>query len=92
LGKTLATSLVADGSSSPDDAFNEFSNMFCGHIMNKLRASNQATFRHFLPMETSGSTIPDRPPEARMTVAIQSIVLDVRLWIHRVPLPTEKAG
>lgn len=90
LGAILAKSLVGDAPMPPEDAFNEFSNMFCGHIMNNLRASNQAVFRHFLPVEEQESKLPSRPPDACITVAIQHIVLNVQLWIDRVNRPLEK--
>jgi len=90
LGAILAKSLVGDAPMPPEDAFNEFSNMFCGHIMNHLRASNQATFRHFLPVEELESKLPSRPPDAFITVAIQHVVLNVQLWVDRVNGTVEK--
>src|SRR5208283_4128180 len=41
LGELLAHALLDERPSSGPDAFNEFVNMFCGHIMNKIRASDQ---------------------------------------------------
>jgi hypothetical protein len=90
LGTILAKSLVGDAPTPSEDAFNEFSNMFCGHIMNNLRASNQAVFRHFLPMEELESKMPSRSPDACITVAIQHVVLHVQLWVDRVNRPVEK--
>jgi hypothetical protein len=90
LGRILAQALLENHPSSPEDAFNEFSNMFCGHIMNKIRASDKVAFRHFLPLTAPESSRPTRPPEARMTVAVESIVLDVQLWINRIPAILEK--
>ena len=89
LGRILANSLLEDRPSSPEDAFGEFSNMFCGHIMNKIRTSDKVAFRHFLPLPASESLRPSRPPEARMTVAIESVTLDVQLWIGRDASLTE---
>ncbi len=91
LGRVLAEALLEDTPTSPEDAFNEFSNMFCGHIMNKIRASDKVAFRHFLPVPAREVQVPARFPEARMTVAVESIVLDVKLWIHPVPASLEKA-
>ncbi len=91
LGQVLANSLLADKATSPEDAFNEFSNMFCGHIMNKIRVSDETVFRHFLPRPTLEIGPPNRPPDARMTVAIESIVLDVQLWINPEPVDPKKA-
>ncbi len=81
LGQILAKALLEDRPSSPEDAFCEFSNMFCGHIMNKIRTSDKVAFRHFLPLPASEALQPSRPPEARMMVALESVVLDVQLWI-----------
>jgi len=91
LGRVLADALLGDKATSPTDAFNEFSNMFCGHIMNKIRVSNKTVFRHFLPRPTLEIAPPDRLPDARMTVAIESIVLDVQLWINPKPVDPTKA-
>lgn len=91
LGGVLAKALLEDRPTSPEDAFSEFSNMFCGHIMNKIRASEKVAFRHFLPLPASDFNPPSRAPEARMTVAIESVMLDVQLWINSDSLLPEKA-
>jgi len=90
LGMLLASSLQQTGTHASRDAFNEFVNMFCGHIMNKIRNSDRVAFRHFLPFELSPQAWPARSPEAMMTVAIQDIPLNVLLWIDPVPTPSEK--
>ena len=82
LGGILARALLEDKPTSPEDAFSEFSNMFCGHIMNKIRVSDKVAFRHFLPLAVPEASRPGRPADARMTVAIESVVLDVELWIN----------
>jgi hypothetical protein len=92
LGDLLARSLLDDRPSSGQDAFNEFTNMFCGHIMNKIRASENVAFRHFLPFPISQPEWPTRQPDAKMTVAIQSIPVDVQLWIDPVSSAVEKRG
>ena len=60
--------------------------------MNKIRASDKVAFRHFLPLPAADSDLPARPPEARMTVAIETIPLDVLLWINDSPAGSEKGS
>lgn len=82
LGKILSRALGEDETLNTEDAFDEFVNMFCGHIMNKIRSSEKVIFRHFLPFQLLMGDRINRPPEAEMTVAIQEIPLNVRLWIE----------
>jgi len=91
LGELLASSLLEDLPVSPEDAFGEFANMFCGHIMNKIRRSDAVDFRHFLPTDLPYSGKPDRPADARMAVAVGGLLLDVELWIESVPEALGKA-
>ncbi len=91
LGASLASTLLEDRPSTGADAFSEFANMFCGHIMNKIRGSEEVAFRHFLPQPAPDSGWPARPPEARMTVAVAKIPLEVQLWIDQVPVTLERA-
>lgn len=88
LGDVLARALLEDRLTNSEDAFNEFANMFCGHIMNKIRTGG-VSFRHFLPIPISNMEKPPRPAEARMTVAIESIILEVELWIDRHSMEPE---
>jgi hypothetical protein len=60
--------------------------------MNKIRASENVAFRHFLPFHLSQWEWPARPPDAKMTVALQSIPVDVQLWIDPVPATIERTG
>ncbi len=92
LGDLLARSLRDDRPSGGLDAFNEFTNMFCGHIMNKIRTSETVAFRHFLPFPISRVEWPSRDPEAKMTIAIQSIPVDVQLWIDPISSKIESLG
>jgi hypothetical protein len=91
LGFLLSRSLSNPSMAAGEDAFNEFVNMFCGHIMNKIRNSDRVAFRHFLPFELTPQDLPSRPPEAMMTVAIQEFPLNVQLWIDPAP-PVEVGG
>jgi hypothetical protein len=81
LAALFQTALVGKNAQGDDDAFNEFVNMFCGHMMSKIRATEQVPFRHFLPQRPDIDSWPGRAPEAVMTVSIQHIPLKVELWV-----------
>jgi hypothetical protein len=83
LGKLMAKNLLQMDDPGPyaADAFSEFVNMFCGHLMNKIRDTEKASFRHFLPLDLPKRHWPKTPPDSSLTVGVGTHLLQIDLWL-----------
>jgi hypothetical protein len=83
LGTLLAKKLLQfEGTGSySEDAFSEFVNMFCGHLMAKIRDQEKGSFRHFLPLELPEQDWPQETPDANLVVGVANHLLEIRLWL-----------
>ncbi len=68
------------------DAFNEFVNLFCGHLLTSLRRSVQGAFNPYLPQISSPEQWPPHQPQFSMALLVEDMPVEVRLWII-VPSP-----
>lgn len=83
LGSLLAKKLLQFEGSGPyaEDAFGEFVNMFCGHLMAKIRDKEKTSFRHFLPLDLPEQEWPREIPDANLVVGVANHLLEIRLWL-----------
>lgn len=71
----------------PEDAFQEFVNIYCGHLMTYLWGKSGSHFDSFLPIPTTPKDWPAAAPSASCAFLVENIPVEVRLWIK-----AEKAG
>jgi hypothetical protein len=83
LGTLLAKKLLQFEGTGPyaEDAFGEFVNMFCGHLMAKIRDHKKTSFRHFLPLDLPERDWPQETPDANLVVGVANHLLEIRLWL-----------
>ena len=70
-----------------EDAFQEFVNIYCGHLMTYLWGKSGSHFDSFLPVPTHPGDWPKGTPSASCAFLVENIPVEVRLWIK-----AEKAG
>lgn len=94
LGALMAKNLlhVEDPVPYADDAFSEFVNMFCGHLMARIRDINKASFRHFLPLDMPEDNWPPTPPDSTLCVSVKDNLLEIGLWLIPEDSAMEKPG
>jgi len=85
LGALMAQNLlqIENADAHAADAFTEFVNMFCGHMMNRIRDTTKASFRHFLPLEVPKSEWPASSPDSTLMVGVGAHLLQIDLWLSR---------
>ena len=71
------------GQEGAEDAFNEFVNIYCGHLMTYLWGKDRAQFNPYLPVPSTPKDWPSGPPSAACVFITEDIPLEVRLWIER---------
>jgi hypothetical protein len=64
-----------------EDAFHEFVNIYCGHLMTYLWGKEGAQFDSYLPIPTTPSDWPSSMPAAACAFLVENIPVEVRLWI-----------
>ncbi len=64
-----------------EDAFHEFVNIFCGHLMTYLWGKEGKGFDSFLPIPTTPADWPITSPAASCAFIVEDIPVEVRLWI-----------
>ena len=64
-----------------EDAFHEFVNIYCGHLMTYLWGKAGAKFDSFLPVPTTPMDWPNVQPSASCAFLVENIPVEVRLWI-----------
>ncbi len=64
-----------------EDAFYEFVNIYCGHLMTYLWGKEGAKFDSFLPVPTTPVDWPKPTPSASCAFLVENIPVEVRLWI-----------
>ena len=74
------------------DAFNEFVNLFCGHLLTSLRRNAKEPFKPFLPQASQPEQWPQPKPRFSVALLVEDIPVEVRLWIGTpsVPGPTHE--
>jgi hypothetical protein len=84
LSDLLAQCAEGETKSSADreDAFQEFVNIFCGHLMTYLWGKDGAVFDPYLPVPTSPSDWPKSKPSARCAFIVENMPIEVRLWLQ----------
>jgi hypothetical protein len=70
-----------DPASDGEDAFHEFVNIYCGHLMTYLWGRGGAQFESFLPVPTTPTDWPKHPPTASCVFLVEDVPVEVRLWI-----------
>ena len=78
-------SQCAQGEEEPagdsEDAFHEFVNIYCGHLMTYLWGKSGTHFDSFLPVPTTPTDWPKGAPTASCAFLVENIPVEVRLWI-----------
>jgi hypothetical protein len=69
------------GVEGDEDAFNEFVNIYCGHLMTYLWGKERAHFKPYLPLPSTPSDWPAADPSAACVFITEDIPVEVRLWI-----------
>lgn len=69
---------VPDGG---EDAFREFVNIFCGHLLTYLWGQSGKSFDPFLPIPTTPSDWPGAEPSAACVFIVENNPIEIRLWI-----------
>jgi hypothetical protein len=64
-----------------EDAFQEFVNIYCGHLMTYLWGKEGSKFESFLPVPTTPADWPTITPSASCAFLVENIPVEVRLWI-----------
>jgi hypothetical protein len=64
-----------------EDAFYEFVNIFCGHLMTYLWGTEGVSFEPYLPIPTTPADWPQAEPTSSCAFIVENIPIEVRLWI-----------
>lgn len=64
-----------------EDAFHEFVNIYCGHLMTFLWGKAGQAFDPFIPIPTTPSDWPETEPTASCAFIVENLPVEVRLWI-----------
>lgn len=93
LGALMAKNLLKadDPELYDEDAFSEFVNIFCGHLMGQLRDKVKASFRHFLPLTMPEDNWPPVPPDLTLLVGVKEHLLEIGLWISPETPPSAES-
>lgn len=71
------------GAEDAKDAFREFVNIFCGHLMTFLWGQESAGFDPYLPQDSTQKDWPAAPPSAACCFLVGNSPVEVRLWVER---------
>ena len=63
------------------DAFNEFVNLFFGHLSASLRRLAPGQLDPYLPQPSSPALWPQRRPQASLAALVEDMPVEVRLWL-----------
>ncbi len=66
-----------------DDAFREFVNIYCGHLMTFLWGQENAAFDPYLPVDSTPAQWPSASPSAACCFLVGDAPVEVRLWVER---------
>jgi hypothetical protein len=69
------------GTEGAEDAFNEFVNIFCGHLVTYLWGREKSVFESYLPIPTTPADWPEVEPTASCAFITEDMPIEVRLWI-----------
>lgn len=64
-----------------NDAFNEFVNLFFGHLSPSLRRPGQGLLNPYLPQASYPGLWPQRRPQASLAALVEDMPVEVRLWL-----------
>jgi hypothetical protein len=64
-----------------EDAFHEFVNIYCGHLMTFLWGKSGQAFDPFIPIPTVPRDWPEVEPSASCAFIVENIPVEVRIWI-----------
>ena len=69
------------GAEGGEDAFYEFVNIFCGHLVSYLWGKENSVFESYLPVPTTPADWPSTTPSAECAFITEDLPVEVRLWI-----------
>ena len=69
------------GPEDQEDAFREFVNIFCGHMVTYLWGKEGAAFDPYIPVPTTPEDWPNANPSASCAFLVENVPVEVRLWI-----------
>jgi hypothetical protein len=64
-----------------EDAFHEFVNIYCGHLMTYLWGRDGKAFDSYIPVPTTPTEWPKTQPSAACAFIVENTPVEVRLWI-----------
>jgi hypothetical protein len=93
LGSLLCQYATGDpcGPEEGEDAFYEFVNIFCGHLVTYLWGSEGKVFQTYLPVPTTPADWPNAAPSVACAFITEDLPIEVRLWIKDNG-PAKRAG